>query len=68
MEPKKPKYVLHCGECGSRRFEVHGPTMEGTAVHCAECGARAGDLNDLVTIVEDRAEKSEDERRKRRSH
>ena len=68
MHPRKDKYVLRCPECGSRTFEIQGPTTENAFVHCAECGAEVGQLNEVMAVIETRIERQELERRKRRSH
>jgi ribosomal protein L37E len=67
-ERNKPRPVLHCSRCGFRGFEVHGPVVGGTTVHCSSCGAKAGDLDDLMAIVEERIGRREEKRPARVCH
>lgn len=64
----KTKHVLRCPECGSRTFEIHGPTNENASVRCAECAAELGQLDAVLALIETRIERQELERRRRRSH
>ncbi|HEX2135311.1 MAG TPA: hypothetical protein VHG30_05295 [Microvirga sp.] len=64
----KTKHVLRCPECGSRTFEIHGPTNENASVRCAECAAELGQLDAVLALIETRIESQELERRRRRSH
>ncbi len=59
VKSDNPPYVLHCPQCGCRRFEVQGPVLGGTTVYCSGCGAEAGELDDLLMIIEERAGKCE---------
>jgi hypothetical protein len=52
MRRGKDKYVLQCPECGSRVFEIHGPTMKKAVVQCASCDAEIGPLNEFMASVE----------------
>jgi hypothetical protein len=64
----KTKHVLRCPECGSRTFEIHGPTNDNASVRCAECAAELGQLDAVLALIETRIESQELERRRRRSH
>jgi DNA-directed RNA polymerase subunit RPC12/RpoP len=44
MQKRGETYILQCPACGSRTFEIHGPTTDSEVVFCAECGAEVGEL------------------------
>ena len=66
MQKRGETYILQCPACGSRTFEIHGPTTESEVVFCAECGAEVGELDEVMAVIESRVQ--DQERRKRQIH
>ena len=68
MHRTKDKYVWQCRACGSRAFEIQGPTITNDVVRCVKCHAEMGTVDEFLAAAEARMEREDQERRKHRFH